>query len=448
MKMQTQPLKSQVTSFVELGEWSNTEKASSNPQLRGVYLRDENARRVAAALQGRINIRETLDGLEVETTSFVGSVDVGSIRIVVKPKLPQMPLMRLLRYAYGLRDLSLLGETQSPTSGSGIHDLLAAMLAAEADVLVRQGLAKRHVLLSEQLESPRGRIAIAEITRRGGVVEPRLPCQYFDRRTNWHLNQTLRAGLDMAAANSEDRSLRLRLHRLASAFPEVSPQVRAEHDNVSKAQRELNRLTATYEPGLILIRLLESLQGVDIDGDSNATRIPGYLFDMNAFFQRLVSRFLHDNLPGESRIEDERGVRSIFAFAPGGNPKGRKAPHVRPDYALFESMSLCTFLDAKYRDIWNESYPNHWLYQLAIYALASPSRVSILLYPTMSQEAVDEVVELRTPFAGRPGELTKIILRPVVLGRLAELLEPTKRHCGTSQRLQMATALTNLESSN
>ena len=68
-----------------------------------------------------------------------------------------MPLARLLSYAYGLRDVTVIEETRVPTTRHGLHDLLIALLAAEVEELLHRGLARRYVPLSEKLESPRGR---------------------------------------------------------------------------------------------------------------------------------------------------------------------------------------------------------------------------------------------------------------------------------------------------
>ena len=115
--------------------------------------------------------------------------------------------------------------------------------------------------------------------------------------------------------------------------------------------------------------------------------MPGFLFDMNIFFQRLVSRFLHDNLTS-ARIADEVPIRNLFAYASDGNPKRRSAPAPRPDYALFGGDMLHGFLDAKYRDIWERTLPAEWLYQLSLYAVASPSQVSVLALTSTANDPV------------------------------------------------------------
>jgi 5-methylcytosine-specific restriction enzyme subunit McrC len=430
---------------VELVEWDQVGPAQ-DPRLHGTSLADDlAAQRLAEALRGRLDIREGYQGLEITTTSFVGRVDVGPVRISIRPKLPAMPLARLLRYAYGLRDVTTLEETRTPTTRHGLHDLLIAMLAAEVEELLHRALARRYVSLSERLESPRGRILVDQLVSEGGVREARLPCQHFERHINWQLNQVLRAGLDVAARMSEDRDLQRCVHRLAERFGEVERKAKLDVGEIDRAEHDLTRLTAANAPALTIIRLLHDMLGVEFEPLGDSSRMPGFLFDMNVFFQRLLSRFLHDNLTS-ARIEDERAIRNVFAYALDANPRRRRAPTPRPDYALFRGNALCSFLDAKYRDIWERSLPAEWLYQLSIYALASPSQVSVLLYASMGTEPCDERVEVRQPVLWSSKGTASVILRPVSLPHLAELLDRDRGGRLSIERQRWAERLVVLQS--
>ena len=412
--------------LVELAEWDQV-GPEQDPRLRGISLADDvSAQHLAQELRSRVDIREGRHGVEITSTSHVGRVDVGPLRIAIRPKLPAMPLARLLRYAYGLRDVRTVEETRAPATRHGLHDLLIAMLAAEVEELVHRGLARRYVPLLERLESPRGRIDLEELIRQGGAAkEARLPCHHFERRVDWHLNQVLRAGLDVAARMSEDRDLRRRVNRLAEMFAGVERKATLDAGDIDRAERGLTRLTAANGPALTIIRLLHDMLGVAFDPVRQPIRMPGFLFDMNTFFQRLLSRFLHDNLTGQ-RIKDEWAIRNVFAYAPDANPRRRTAPQPRPDYALFHGNSLRAFLDAKYRDTWARSLPVEWLYQLSIYALASPAGVSVLLYASMAGEAQDEQLDVRQPVAWSSKGQASVILRPVPLLGLGELLDPDR----------------------
>jgi len=299
--------------LIELAEWDQVGPAQDQ-RLRGISLANNMpARQLAQALRNRVDIREGYQGLEITATSFVGRVDVGPLRIAIRPKLPAMPLARLLRYAYGLRDIATPEETETraPTIRYGLQDLLIAMLAAEVEELLHRGLARRYVPLLDRLESPRGRISVEELARRAGITDSRLPCRYFERRVNWHLNQVLRAGLEAAARMAGDRELRRRVHRLADMFGDVERKARLEIRDVEQAERGLSRMTAANAPALTIIRLLQDMLGLAFEPSGEPNRMPGFLFDMNRFFQRLVSRFLHDNLIGQ-RVVDEWRIQNVY----------------------------------------------------------------------------------------------------------------------------------------
>lgn len=425
---------------VELTEWDQVGPAK-DPRLKGRWLADDpQSRRLAESLRGRLDIRDGYEGLEITSTSFVGRVDVGPLRIAIGPKLPAMPLSRLLRYAYGLRDIAAIEETRSPTTRHGLHDLLIALLAAEVEELLHRGLARRYVPLSEKLASPRGHILIDQVIRQGGVLEARLPCRHFERRADWHLNQVLRAGLEAAARMAENRGLRRRVLQLSAMFGDVEHLTRLGVDDVDRAERDLTRLTDASGPALTIIRLLQDTMGVAFDSAQQPSRMPGFLFDMNVFFQRLLSRFLKDNLTS-ARIEDQLAIHHLFAYADDANPRRRNAPAPRPDYALFFGNTLSGFLDAKYRDVWERSLPAEWLYQLSIYALASPGEVSVLLYASMSPGARDERVEVRQPVLWSSRVPASVILRPVPLPYLAELLDRDQAGGLSDERRQLADQL-------
>jgi 5-methylcytosine-specific restriction enzyme subunit McrC len=411
------------------------------PHLEGTSLKENlSAQRLADSLRSRVDIREGYRGLEIETTSFVGRIDVGPLSISIQPKLPAMPLARLLRYAYGLRDVGIIDETHTPTTRHGLHDLLIAMLAAEVEELLHRGLSRRYISISDRLEKPRGQILIKEIARHGEIKEARLPCYYFERRTNWQLNQVLRTGLGVAARMTEDRELRWRVHRLAGMFGDVEHKESLDIHDLDQAERGLTRLTAANASALTIIRLLKNMLGVSFAPILAATRTPGFLFDMNYFFQRLLSRFLRENLIAQ-RILDEEAIGDVFSYAPDANPKLRTTPKPRPDYALLRANKPCGFLDAKYRDIWEKGLPAEWLYQLSIYALASPTQVSVLLYATMSTAASDERIDIRQPVAWSAKGPAFVILRPVSLSKLAELLDPDRSGSLTAERRRFADEL-------
>lgn len=409
---------------VFLREWSR-HPARVGELLEGVTL-PEDARTQALvqalAQQNKLRITEYRRGMVIETTSWVGRIMLGSLEITVQPKLKGLPLVRLLRYAYGLRHLDLSADAEFEISAWSFLDLLIHELAGEAEGLIARGLRREYVRREADLSAPRGRIDVGRLARSGGVVTAALPCTFYERREDALLNQVLRAGLLLAAGLTADVGMRVRLRRLVSGLGDTVSPIRLGGQVLVRAERALSRMTAAYEPTLTLVRLLWDNQGLTLEGDVPRVELPGFLFDMNTFFQALLSRFLSENLPGY-RLEDEHHLRDVFAYDPAFNPRRQRAPTPRPDFVLWRGHELAAILDAKYRDLWATSLPSEWLYQLSVYATSQPTaRTATILYPTVGRGAQEARVDIRDPASIYGQGRAQVILRPVDVAELDLLL--------------------------
>lgn len=410
---------------VRLQEWDRIDPVGDSP-LRGVYLDPQRSVRETADRLSKtrmLEIEELRHGLRIRSFSFVGRVTLGNLEITIQPKIEGLPLLTLLRYAFGLRDLTLLNHSRFDSDSATFQDLVVAQLVAESTELVSRGLRRQYCRESADLASPRGRIDLDKIATTSEAKRTRLPCLYIPRREDWLPNQLLRAGLDLGSRIATDQSLRVQSRRLSMALSDNVSLRRLDRTAIAEWNRIKNRQTRAYEPAIALVELLMAGRGVSLERDARDLALNGYLFDMNRFFQALLSRCLREFLTGFT-VRDEHQLRRMMAYVPGRNPQRRRHPSPRPDFAILKNGKVEKLLDAKYRDLWNQPLPREMLYQLAIYSLSqSTQREAVILYPAIGP-AADAVIEIRDPAMHAPPAF--VTQRPVQLVQLAELIANRK----------------------
>jgi len=428
---------------VTLFEWETLRPDHGCALAERTLINDAN-RKLAEHLTsaGYIEVLELARGLELRATSFVGRLALGEVTVTIRPKLPDSPFLNLLRYAYGLRHLDLYDEVGYSSEKWSFQDLLILQLAAEVAELLVRGVHREYERVQADLANPRGRIEFQRLVGMRYRSAAVLPCVHYPRTEDTLLNQVVLAGLVHAARLTTNADLRGHLTRLIKTLSAIVSLRKLSPTMLGHAQKTIDRRTTAYGPALTLIELLLLAEGVSLEGETDRMVLPGFLFDMNRFFQALISRFLHNHLEGYE-VQDEYRLNELFQYDFDRNPRKRRAPVQKPDFVIRRDGKIEVILDAKYRDLWEKPLPRDMLYQLALYALGQRGneRKAVILYPTLATNASDQVIHLREPVTGAPQ--AQVVLRPVKLLELEKLLrskdwQSDKRKAALAHALSMA----------
>lgn len=407
---------------ISLTEWQTASPATA-PALAGLRL--EGTPDVRATIE-RLNssrvltITELRAGLEIRTTSYVGSLTLGRVTLRIEPKLEVISLAVLIGYALGLSHVDLLPEHTARLVAPAFQDLLVARLAEEASRLLARGTYRHYKRRESLLESPRGGILFGDMARHTGSVSAALPCAYYERDEDVLPNRILLAGLSLGARVAIDPSVRQRTMRPLMALAETVQSTSLNAGTFRTLERATSRLLASYEPAFKIIRLLMAGQGISTRDSEESLPLPGFLFNMNLLFQQALGRFFRESLETVAVLE-QYSVSEMFEYQPMFNPRRKRAPTPKPDYVFQHNGKIVAIADAKYRDLWEHDLGRDMLYQLTIYALSQQDcRRATILYPAADSSATEARIRVYDPTTGQPrGE---VHLRPVNVGYLAELI--------------------------
>ncbi|MDV4152117.1 restriction endonuclease [Clostridium sp. AL.422] len=390
--------------------------------LKDTFILNDNYRDIAKTLTNNsiIDIKELKDGILINTNSYVGKIGLGNIEINIKPKIEGLPLYKLLKFTYGLKDLKLLNDTTHSLDKLNFFDLIIYELILETSILFKHEIKRNYINKEEDLSNIRGRININRIAKEAGVIKEKLPCKYFNREEDIILNKVLLSGLYLALKLTSNNELKISLKRNIAFIEDKVSQIRLDKKVLIKAKNSINRLNINYKPIIELIDILYEADTIDFNDNDKKIKLKGYIFDMNSFFERLVGKLLEKGKE-KYNYKSQYNFKNMFIYDPDFNIKMRRNPILKPDFILEKDGKVEKLFDAKYKDLYNNPLPSSMLYQLSIYALSGLGNYeATILYPSIEGRLKEQKININNPITGE--YIGRVNLRCIDLIYLTDIL--------------------------
>ena len=281
--------------------------------------------------------------------SLVGWVGGEDWEVRVVPALAIPKLMFLLGYA-----LDPAGWRDEETPYGKEDDLFAAIasgFAFHATRALDQGPLRGYVSVDERAAAVRGRIRFGDqASRMRGLPLP-LEITYDEFTADVHENRLVYAAATalLRFPRVPDRA-RARLRRIRAALDGVSSPT-------TSAAPLITRLNRRYTRALRLAELI--LRHTSVTTERGGTRSIAFVFDMNRVFEDFLSVALTEALRAH-------GVSVRLQHTGRHLDRARLIP-LRPDITVWRAGRCIAVVDAKYKQLTDERFPNADAYQMLAY---------------------------------------------------------------------------------
>ena len=374
---------------------------------------------VRLPLAERDALRALAPGVRIEPTpraehhydltpdQHIGVICLTATTIEIRPKVPMSAVLFLVSYACGLT--TWLAQHPDFGDADDIVEILAVMLARQAERVTRRGLLHGYQSEEESAHAPRGRILFDEQIRRRMGKTPPVEVRHDVFTTDILENRLLLAALDvMARLPLRTEASRREIFRAQRLFGGVR-SVRFAPGAVPDVRP--TPLNHHYMPAISLATLL--LQCASLDVGSGSRQGSAFLVDMNRVFERFVRQALRDAL-GLDLLQFPDRPPTAFLDVDSVVP-------LEPDLCRIEDGELMWVGDAKYKRLPMGGYKNGDLYQALAYAVSLDLPGATLIY------AADEGVAAADHVVVHAGKCLKVIAIDLsappatILGRLSQI---------------------------
>ncbi|UMZ73724.1 McrC family protein [Natranaerofaba carboxydovora] len=330
------------------------------------------------AKRGSVYINSFSSGIQVESTSFIGTVSFDNFQLVIYPKINNnKKLLKLISYTLELEDILTYEKYLESNLNEGlVTDLLVACLIKEIEALIQKGLLKRYREREENVSFIRGKVQFSRMAGQYAKASMALPCRYEDLTINILENRILLATLNQVLPLISSAPLKHKTQFVKDMLSKEVSHCLLSKEMFDELNRNKDRLAGYYEKAFELCYLIYNGLMFEYEGSTKSLH-PSFLIDMNQLFERFIAKALQEVAPKEVDIYYQKSIGSYYY-----NSSNKKASTMYPDYQVYKENTELFIADAKYKLYDEIRVSQSDLYQLTVYSMVGNFSKAVIYYPS------------------------------------------------------------------
>jgi len=341
--------------------------------LNSLACKDDNQER-----KYRFHFEEFHNILRFNTLSWVGVIELESLRIEIRPKFDERftSLIDLICFVNRL-PFHRWQDNQAVYARDDFMELLVQLFLSELDKLIKHGLVKEYVTDEDNLRQLRGRPVFDQNLKRNLTNPTRIYCKFDELESNVPENQVILSALEMAYHFKLQPSTKRQVNKYRCEFEKVC----SPYSLPVLPSFTYHRLNAHYEKAHRLCSYILRCSSVSEIFRYQHVSFFSLLVDMNNLFEQFVAELLNRYLPDYYRLTTGKRIRDAVMC------NGNFYREIKPDLVITNRESgNVAVLDAKYKHYGKRQVDTADIFQVSFYAQyfnrdLSAGHKSIIVYP-------------------------------------------------------------------
>ena len=373
----------------------------------------------------RIGVTPSPDEDEVyilRPSSWIGTVNVGDIAVVVRPKIPIDRVMFLITYAMGPKNWRR--ESFDLKRAADVLEAIAFSFAHHTRQAIHRGLLQGYRREEDALTTVRGRIRFGDqIGRRFGVPLP-IEVAFDEFTEDIEENRLLKTAIHrLGYTFIRSAAARQDVRRLRPAFTTVGL---GSYRRGAPPEVSYTRLNEHYRPAVELARLI--IENSSLELFHGEVEGAAFLIDMNTVFEQFLYVALREALDLPT-TQWKQGARLYLDEG--------ELIKMQPDLSWWVRARPAFVGDAKYKKLESEAFKHADIYQMLAYCTAADLPSGLLVYAA----GEDEPRSYEIKHAGKTIEVASLDLSGTpeeILDEVGRLAERVRSHTYVPRALRAA----------